>query len=386
MRDTDTTRRDAGAIPRDTGATRRVPGAIRRLPGAIRRVPGATRRVPGAIRRDTGATRRVPLLAAMVIPAVLAALAVTAFAWSAARLAPRDLPVGVSGPGPLAAAIGHGLDRRGGAFDVHFYRSSEAAAAAIRHRGVYGAFVATPGGLTVLTAPAASPAVAQVLAAAGQEASRSAHARMRVVDLVPADRRDPQGLVLDLSFLPLVIIASIGGVIARAAGGGRRVGPRRAGVLLVKSALVGLVAVGIVQGWLGVIPGNWAANAAALGLTVLAISAGVCGLGSLLGGPGVALGMVLMLFVGNPFSAVSSAPQMLPKPVGALGQWLPPGAGGSLLRSVAFFHGYGSGRDLAVLAVWAAAGLAAVCAGRAGRRSAVAVEAAGEAAVGQPAG
>ena len=175
--------------------------------------------------------------------------------------------------------------------------------------------------------------------------------------------------MLDAAFLPLVIIGSIGGVMTWVAGrDGRRAGHPQAVVLLVKSALVGLVAVGIVQGWLGAIPGDWVTNAAVISLTVVAISSAVCGLGMLLGPPGVALGGLLMVFVGNPFSGVSSAPQLLPSPAGALGQILPPGAGASLLRSSAFFHGYGSGADLVVLAAWAACGLAAVLAGGAVRR------------------
>ena len=309
----------------------------------------------------------------MIIPALVAAVALSAFAWSAARLAPRGVPVGVAGTARIAAAIGYRLDGLGGAFDAHRYGSEAAAEAAIRHRQIYGAFVAGAGGMTVLTAPAASPAVATLLTTVGEEAGRGTAAGrdvgVRVVDVVPADPRDPQGIVLDAAFLPLVIIGSIGGVMTWVAGrDGRRAGHPQAVVLLVKSALVGLVAVGIVQAWLGAIPGDWVTNAAVISLTVVAISSAVCGLGMLLGPPGVALGGLLMVFVGNPFSGVSSAPQLLPSPAGALGQILPPGAGASLLRSSAFFHGYGSGADLIVLAAWAACGLAAVLAGGAVRR------------------
>jgi hypothetical protein len=313
------------------------------------------------------------LRAAVIIPALVAAVALSAFAWSAARLAPRGVPVGVAGTAKVAAAIGYRLDGLGGKFDAHTYGSEAAAVAAIRHREIYGAFVAGPGGLTVLTAPAASPAVATLLTKVGDEAGQHAAAGravpVRVVDVVPADPNDPQGIVLDSAFLPLVIIGSLGGVMTWVAGrDGRRAGYPQAGVLLVKSALIGLVVVGIVQGWLGVIPGDWLTNAAVISLTVIAISSTVCGLGALLGAPGVALGGLLMVFVGNPFSGVSSAPQLLPSPAGTLGQFLPPGAGASLLRSSAFFHGYGSGAHLVVLAIWAGCGLTAVMASQAVRR------------------
>ena len=313
------------------------------------------------------------LRAAVIIPALVAAVALSAFAWSAARLAPRGVPVGVAGTAKVADAVGHRLDGLGGKFDAHTYGSEAAAVAAIRHREIYGAFVAGPGGLTVLTAPAASPAVATLLTKVGEEAGQHAAAGravpVRVVDVVPADPNDPQGIVLDSAFLPLVIIGSLGGVMTWVAGrDGRRAGYPQAGVLLVKSALIGLVVVGIVQGWLGVIPGDWVANAAVISLTVIAISSTVCGLGAMLGAPGVALGGLLMVFVGNPFSGVSSAPQLLPSPAGTLGQLLPPGAGASLLRSSAFFDGYGSGTHLVVLAIWAGCGLTAVMASQAVRR------------------
>ena len=45
------------------------------------------------------------LMAVVVLVPVLAGLALAAFAWPAARLAPRDLPVGVVAPAAAVAAI-----------------------------------------------------------------------------------------------------------------------------------------------------------------------------------------------------------------------------------------------------------------------------------------
>ena len=74
-----------------------------------------------------------------------------------------------------------------------------------------------------------------------------------------------------------------------------------------------------------------------------------------------------MVLVGNPWSA-SRRPRSLPQPIGGIGQLLPPGAGGNLLRSTAFFGGAGSGSHLVVLAAYAAVGLAALWAGALWRR------------------
>jgi hypothetical protein len=149
--------------------------------------------------------------------------------------------------------------------------------------------------------------------------------------------------------LPLVLAGMASGLLVWLAGGSW---PARWAALVTASALAGLVAAGIAQGWLGVIGGSWAVNAGVFGLTVLAVGAAVAGLAAVAGRAGAALGALLMVLVGNPLSGVSSAPELLPAPAGAIGQLLPPGAGGTLLRSTAFFDGAGAAAPLAVLASW----------------------------------
>jgi hypothetical protein len=326
---------------------------------------------------DPARTRGPRSLAGMIVlvPAVVA-LALMAFAWPSARLAPRDLPIGVAGPAQPAAAIQHQLAQRGDAFDVHVYADEAAARAAIADRKVYGAIVAGPGGLTLLTASAASPTVAQLLTQATAEAGGAGGAGgagstggARVVDVVPADPDDPRGAALSASVLPLVLAGVVTGVLIGLA---RRPGLGQAAALVVASSLAGLAAVGIAQGWLGVVGGDWLVNAGVLGLTMLAIAAGVAGLAALLGEAGLLLGALVMVLLGNPLSGVPSAPELLPQPFGLIGQLLPPRAGGNLLRSTAFFDGNAATVPLTVLALWAALGLAAVWAGGLRRRAAAA--------------
>jgi hypothetical protein len=188
------------------------------------------------------------------------------------------------------------------------------------------------------------------------------------VDVVPADRDDPRGAALSASVLPLVLAGVLTGLLV---GMVRRPGLGQAGALLVAAALAGLVAAGITQGWLGVLGGDWLVNAGVLGLTVLAIAAAAAGLLALLGRAGAGLAALLMVLLGNPLSGVSSAPELLPRPFGLIGQLLPPGAGGSLLRGTAFFDGNAAAVPLTILGAWAALGLAAVWAGRLRRRPAV---------------
>jgi len=307
---------------------------------------------------------RPPAAAILVVPLVVA-LILTLFAWPAAKLEPRDLPVGVAGPATAAAPIEEQLGAREGAFDLHRYGGEQAAREAIEDREVYGAFVVTPAGPKVLTASAASPAVAQQLTHAADEAGAE------VEDIVQAG---PQAAALAASVLPLVIAGLLVGVVAALASS-RALG--RAGLVVAGSVLTGLAATALVQSWLDVVAGDWIANAGVLSLTVLAIAAALAGLHAVAGRVGLAIGAVTMIFVGNPFSGVGSAPELLPEPAGAIGQLLPPGAGGNLLRSTGFFDGAGGAGHLTVLLVWAAAGLALLFAAELrGRRAATAKAAA----------
>jgi hypothetical protein len=98
----------------------------------------------------------------------------------------------------------------------------------------------------------------------------------------------------------------------------------------------------------------------------------VLGLKALMGEGGIAVTALTMIFIGNPFSAAGSAPELLPQPVGWLGQLLPPGAGSNLLRSTGYFDGAGASGHIWVLAAWAALGLGALAAAALRSRAATA--------------
>ncbi|MFD5205022.1 ABC transporter permease [Streptomyces sp. NPDC058375] len=292
----------------------------------------------------------VILLVPLTVP-----LALWSFAWPAARIAPRDLPVGVAGAAPGAQQLEQRFEERGGAFEVHRYDDEAAARTAIEDRVVYGAVVATPQGPHLLTASAASPVVSQLLRDA-VTASVPQGTPVEVTDVVAAPPGDPRGSALGASVLPLALAGMAAGAVVTLMG---LRGVRGALTLLAAAALVGLAATAVTHSWLGVITGDWWTEAGVLALTVLSIGSAVAGLAALFGTRGIGLGALLMVLLGNSFSGVTSAPQLLPEPVGAIGQWLPPGAGGSLLRSVAFFDGSAAGGAVLTLSLWSALGLAA---------------------------
>jgi len=314
------------------------------------------------------------LIISVALPLMIA-LAVLTFAWPVARIAPRDLPVGVVGASPASEQAVAGLTRaEPGGFSFQLYADQAAARSAIKDRDIYGAFAFTPRRVTVLEASAASPAVTLLLHGIGQQfahhameqAAAMGEPRLRIhvaqVDVVPAAISDPHELALGSALVPLSICSIItAAVIALLIG--FRPAWRQATALTVVSAAAGLGAYLIAQSFLGALPGEHWATWAALSLTVFAMAATTAGLVALVGAAGLGLSAVLMVFVGNAFAGNTSAPQLMPTAVDHIGQWLPPGAGANLLRSTAYFSGHGASGHLGVLIAWSVLGLAAIVVG-----------------------
>ncbi|MFJ5773815.1 ABC transporter permease [Streptomyces sp. NPDC093094] len=298
-------------------------------------------------------------IAVVLLVPLVAALALWAFAWPATRTAPRDLPVGVAGPAAATAQVERQLEGHGGAFDVHRYADASAARRAIEDRAVYGAVVVTGRGPELLTASAASPLVAQLLqqAVAGQAPGGTPP---RTVDVVAAPERDPRGAGLGASVLPLTLAGIAMGSLVTLSG---LRGVRAVAALVGAAALVGVVTAALAHSWLGVLTGNWWAEAGVLGLSALAVGGAVAGLAALVGPAGIGVTAGLLMLLGNPFSGAASAPQMLPEPAGAVGQWMPPGAGTTLIRSVSYFDGAAAAGPALTLTWWAVIGLGAVLLG-----------------------
>jgi hypothetical protein len=314
--------------------------------------------------------RRTPPVGAVValLTAILTVLLI-AFAWPSARSEPRDVPLGVAGPPAVAGQITAALNQNmPGAFEVHGYTDRDAAVAAIEDREVYGAIVVGPGGAEVLTASAGSPAVAQILTQLGGRLAQQSGAAEppTVTDVVPLPTDDPRGAGLAAGALPLVLGGILAAVLLT-----RLVpsGPRRVAGAAAFAVAGGLALTAVLQYWLGALDGNYWANAGVVALSIAATSITLLGLEWLFGPVGLGLGAATMMLLGNPLSGLASAPEMLPSGWGALGQLLPPGAAGSMLRSVAFFDGAAITQPVVVLSCWLAGGLLLCALGAARDRS-----------------
>jgi hypothetical protein len=245
----------------------------------------------------------------------------------------------------------------------------DAAVAAIETREVYGAVILSEEP-EVLTASAGSPVVAQLLTGLAQQIQAQANAAaaaqaeaagvpapnitVTVTDVVPLADTDPRGAGLIAAIFPLVLGGMLGGIAITVA----LVGVwRRVIALAIYVVIAGFGVAAIMQGWFGVLQGDYLVNALAFVLAFAAIGAPIIGFAALVGTPGIALGPVVFLLFANPISSAGAPIEFLPEPWGAIGQWFPPGAAATLIRELSYFPEADKLFPWLVLAGWAAGGL-----------------------------
>ncbi|KUN03499.1 hypothetical protein AQI95_23700 [Streptomyces yokosukanensis] len=302
--------------------------------------------------------RAVPALVAGLTLLLVAML--TAFELPAVHSGPHKVPIAVAGPQRAAAPLAEKLDRaRPGAFDISLVDDARTAQQRIDDREIYGAVVVggTPGTAPeVLVAGAASPPVAATLRGlAPALAPTPAGATAAVRDLHPLPAADPNGVGLSAGALPLVLGGYLAAILIVTL---LRAPAQRAATAFGFALTGGFALTALLRYGFDVIGGNYLLTSLAVAFSTAATCWTIMGLRALLGGPGLGLGAAMMIFLGNPLSGLAGGPEWLPSGWGTFGQFLPPGAGGTLLRSMAFFDGAGSARALLVLAAWLAGGLA----------------------------
>ena len=312
-----------------------------------------------------------------VVLAAVVCLVVLAFSWPSATVDPQNVPIAISGPADALAPVEQALEEQGdGVFDLIEVSDRDAAVEAIKTREAYGAILlgTEPEVLTASAAGSATSAImtqlhAQLQTMAQQQATAAAAAAgapsapvvtVPLTDVVPLVSTDTRGVGLASAALPLVFGGMIGGIgIVFAVSGAWR----RVAALFVYAVVGGLAIAGIMQGWFGFLGGDYWANAGAFGLTLLAMGATIVGFASVFGRPGVAVGPVLFMLIGNPISGAQLPKEFLASPWGSVGQWLPPGAGNTLLRDTSYFPDADVTFPILVLAGWAVAGLVLVVVG-----------------------
>jgi hypothetical protein len=293
---------------------------------------------------------RLPAAPIVLVAVVAQALLVLMFVLPAHKPEPHGLRVAVAAPPPAVEALHRAADRaQPGGFEIFAVPDAAAAERAILDRDAYGALI--PQERRLLVASAASLPGSQLLQAAFAENAPE------VRDVRPLDPEDPRGGTLNLIGIPLIVVClPVAFLLARL--------PRRhaAGGGLAFALLAGLAVIAVLNGWIGSLPGDYLPLAAVAALIVSAVVLPAIGLVRLIGPPGLGIVALVVLVIGNPGSGTASAPEMLPGFWRAVGPLLPPGAGTTALRNVAYFDGAALTRPLIVLAAFALAGLALIIA------------------------
>lgn len=294
----------------------------------------------------------VKSLAAVAGTSILLAVLVIAFALPASRSGPHGIPIGVVGtPAQIV-----GFDRAAQGFTVHTFAAEDEARTAIAHREIYGALALDSAtDVDVLYATAASPAVAALVRTVGQHLADATHRTAYMSDVRAFPARDPKGTGLAAGALPSALGGWIGAliIILLVPSPGRRV------IAAIGVAVIGgLTVVACLQFIIGTFDGSFWLTSLAGMFGIAATCFTVLGLRELLGGAALGIAAVLLVLLGNPLSGLSSAREMLPNPWGHVGQLLPPGATGALMRDVSFFDGYGARGPVITLACYLLVGSA----------------------------
>lgn len=285
---------------------------------------------------------------------VLIGLLLWAFLAPTFASGPSGVPIAVSGPAPVVEQLQAQASQQEEHPDFITVESQDEAVNMVKDREAVGAIAVTPDGTTVYTASGNGAAYTQLLGGVAQKL-QSTGAQVETVELAPATQDDPQAQGLALLGLPLAFGGVISAVLATVLLRGHKWWKVAAiaGVALIGSA----VAVWMLHGVYGSIDGNVFVEWIAVALGIAATSAMTAGLGAVLGMAGIGIGAVLTIFVANPLSGLATGPWLLPAGWSTLGQLMPIGATGFLVRSISFFDGAGATRAWIVLLTWIVIGL-----------------------------
>ena len=215
----------------------------------------------------------------------------------------------------------------------------------IEQRDVVGGFVIDQERVHVLVASAGSAVISATVTATGEALAEGTGADVTVTDVVPLPASDPSGIGIGGLAFPLVF----GGIVPAVAF-------RKVFAKSLPWAIAGIVTFSVVGG-----------------LAVAAVLAFLFGSIETAAFWPVAAAMTLGIAgLALPLAGISTTGAWLPQGLGLIGQLLPPGASGTLVRSAAYFGWAGGAAAALTLAVWVFAGVLLLTLGalRARRKSA----------------
>lgn len=271
---------------------------------------------------------------------------------------PHHLAVGIVGDANAVTSVHDALNAKDPeAFDLHEFPSGAELDQAIKERTITGGFdLSTNGTVRTAIASAGSTAVSGTLSQTGAMIAQSIQAEPMVDDIVALPAADPTGTGIGGLAFPLVFGGIVPAVAFRALLSGHRLWIL--GGILIFSAAGGFIVSLVLQELFGSTEGVLWPVAGAMTLGIAALALPLSGLAEVFGNKGFTLAAMTMMFVGNPFAGIATSSVWLPTAVATLGQLLPPGATGTLVRAVAYFDGHGGSGAFWTLIIWVALGLA----------------------------
>ncbi|WP_245945727.1 ABC transporter permease [Corynebacterium senegalense] len=279
---------------------------------------------------------------------------------------PSNVPIAITGPAQAVDQITQQAEQQEEHPEFVRVDSSEEAQRQVHEREAVGAVVIDPQGSTVYTATGNGAPYVQMLTGMAEK-MRAAGQTVEVTDLAPTTQEDPQATGVNLLGLPL----AFGGVVSAALSTFILRGHKWLKIAALSAiALLGAgVAVWMLHGIYGTLGGNVWKEWLGIAMGIAATSMLTAGMAALIGTAGVAIGAILTIFVANPLSGLATGPWLLPAGWSTLGQLMPIGATGFLIRSLAFFDGGGAARPWWVLSAWMIAGVAMLAFDRSERKN-----------------
>ncbi|MFD6425119.1 hypothetical protein [Streptomyces sp. NPDC060198] len=296
------------------------------------------------------------LLVVVVGLAAVVILMLCAFALPSVNSGPHELPVGVTGSAQATKAVTGALS--GDEWNVTTYDDEAALKSAMENRDVMGGIAMTPGHVTVYTATAGGSQPTAAVTAMGDGIAQQQHAEVTVTDLKPFSADDPKGAGFAAAAFPMIFGGMIPAVLLTRLFPGHSGLRRRLTGGAGFALLAGFAVTAFLQFGTGSLSGGYLLSSLGMSLGLAALVMTLLGLEALMGMAGFGLGAAVVMLLGNPLSGLGSGAHWLPGGWAALGQILPPGASGSLLRANAFFDGTGAGTPALVLGCWVVFGLA----------------------------
>ncbi|WP_245662434.1 ABC transporter permease [Nocardia vermiculata] len=270
---------------------------------------------------------------------------------------PRDMPIVVSGQdaGQFANAL-EGAD--GDAVDVRVDADPDSARHQVIDRKAAGAVVVDGTNATLFTASGAGSSQATVVTTLVTPVALAQGMTVQTEDLVPLPANDPVGLgamfmttaIVMAGYLPLSFMLSNSPQLLRL----RRFLPLLLGWAVLISGVIALITCPILHvvpaGDLLPVMGIAVLGVVAIGLVQLFFT-------RVFGAMATLLAMLLLMVLGMPSSNLSISIYTAPPLYDVFHAFLPLPAIGEALRSVLYFDGDGAGKHLMVLGIGGAAGL-----------------------------